>query len=157
VQSIPDCEADYPAYASIGRDVHEKYVYTASPVDGTERSSVGSKQSGPEQQQSGRCARPADLHAMISETLEHQLRITRASALTMRVLYLRRLAERLRWLACAGFPQQPARPGAGTPQGFIRFRLLDMARNLHAIDAGASRRGTRRRKPPHCECHVNDW
>ena len=35
---------------------------------------------------------------MISETLEHQLRIARASALTMRVLYLRRLAERLRWL-----------------------------------------------------------
>jgi hypothetical protein len=34
---------------------------------------------------------------MISETLE-QLRIARASALTMRVLYLRRLAERLRWL-----------------------------------------------------------
>jgi hypothetical protein len=35
---------------------------------------------------------------MISETLEHQLRIARASELTMRVLYLRRLAERLRWL-----------------------------------------------------------
>jgi ribosomal protein S7 len=35
---------------------------------------------------------------MIPETLEHQLQITRASALTMRVLYLRRLAERLRWL-----------------------------------------------------------
>ena len=38
-------------------------------------------------------------HAMISETqFEHQLRIARADALTMRVLYLRRLAERLRWL-----------------------------------------------------------
>ena len=36
---------------------------------------------------------------MISETqFEHQLRIARASALTMHVLYLRRLAERLRWL-----------------------------------------------------------
>jgi hypothetical protein len=35
---------------------------------------------------------------MSSETLEHQLRIARASALTMRVLYLQRLAERLRWL-----------------------------------------------------------
>jgi hypothetical protein len=35
---------------------------------------------------------------MISETLEHQLQIARASALTMRVLYLLRLAERLRWL-----------------------------------------------------------
>jgi ribosomal protein S7 len=31
-------------------------------------------------------------------TPEHQLRLARASALTMRVLYLRRLAERLRWL-----------------------------------------------------------
>ena len=36
---------------------------------------------------------------MISETqFENQLRIARASALTMHVLYLRRLAERLRWL-----------------------------------------------------------
>ena len=35
---------------------------------------------------------------MSSETLEHQLRIARASELTMRVLYLRRLVERLRWL-----------------------------------------------------------
>jgi ribosomal protein S7 len=36
---------------------------------------------------------------MMSETqLEHRLQIARVSALTMRVLYLRRLAERLRWL-----------------------------------------------------------
>jgi hypothetical protein len=36
---------------------------------------------------------------MMSETqLEPRLQIARASALTMRVLYLRRLAERLRWL-----------------------------------------------------------
>ena len=43
------------------------------------------------------CARPVT--TMISETqFEHQLRIARADALTMRVLYLRRVAERLRWL-----------------------------------------------------------
>jgi hypothetical protein len=42
----------------------------------------------------------SDHHAMISETLEHQLRIARASELTMRVLYLRRL------LPCARFSRK---------------------------------------------------
>ena len=79
-------------------------------------------------------------HAMISETqFEHQLRIAHADALTMRVLYLRRLAERLR----CGFVQQ-------TEESSNVERTKRFAKELAKVEAKLPER-----RAGACKCMVN--